>query len=73
MPWYRLYVRDRVGHFGGVREFEAPNEAQAIQRVERKCQGITCELWHDQTLLRRWDGVQPDHPVDGAMRRPQAT
>jgi hypothetical protein len=54
MPWYRLYVRDREGHFSAVRELEADNEAQAICRADRLSSGLSCELWHDQTLLHRW-------------------
>jgi hypothetical protein len=68
--WYRLYVRDRVGHFGGVREFEALDEAQAIQRVERMCEGMTCELWQEQRLLRQWNGVAPDHPLNRTLPDP---
>ena len=62
MPWYRLYVRDREGHFSGVRELEADNEAQAIRRADRLSLGLSCELWHDQTLLHRWteDGHQSE-------------
>ena len=71
MPWYRLYVRNRDGHFGGVREFEALDEAQAIHRIDRTCHGLTCELWHDETLIRRWDGDQLDDPFAGTLRRPQ--
>lgn len=68
MPWYRLYVRDREGHFSAVREFEADDEAQAISRADRLSSGLTCELWHDQNLLRRWD-EQPDGDAFGAARR----
>ena len=71
MPWYRLYVRDREGHFSGVREFEADDEAQAISRVDRMCHGLTCELWHDETLLRRWDWDQAENILSGNLRPPR--
>lgn len=68
MAWYRLYVRGGNGHFSGVREFEADSEAQAINRIDRFCSGLTCELWHDQTLLRRWDAQQLDDPFGGILQ-----
>jgi len=73
MPWYRLYVRDREGHFSGVREFEASSEAQAIYRVDRSCHGLACELWHDQTMVGRWDEEQADNLLPGHLRGPQTS
>ena len=58
MSFYRLYFRDRDGHFMGVRQFEARNEAQAVGRADRMCVGVGRELWHDNHLLRQWgDGA----------------
>lgn len=69
MPWYRLYVRDLEGHFSAVREFEADDEAQAISRAERLSSGLSCELWHDENLLRRWEEQQDDDLFGAAQRR----
>ena len=55
MSFYRLYFRDRKGHFSGVREIEAFDEAQAIGRADRLCHGERCELWRESRLLKRWD------------------
>ena len=55
MSFYRLYFRDREGHFSGVREFEAYDEAQAIGRADRICRGDRRELWREEKLLKRWD------------------
>jgi hypothetical protein len=61
MSFYRLYFRDRRGHVSGMREIEAPDDAQAIGRVDRMYHGDSRELWRDNNLLRRWD--------DGVARR----
>ena len=58
MSFYRLYFRDREGHFSGVREIEAYDEAQAIGRVDRICHGERCELWQENRLLKRWDATE---------------
>jgi len=55
MSLYRLYFRDREGHFSAVREIEAYDAAQAIGRADRICDGGTCELWQENRLLKRWD------------------
>ena len=55
MSFYRLYFRDREGHFYGVRQFEARDEVQAIRRAGRMCQGFSRDLWWQDSLLRRWD------------------
>ena len=55
MSFYRLYFRDGGGHFSGCRQFEAPDEAHAIGRADRMCQGLNRELWWESRLLRRWD------------------
>lgn len=73
MPWYRLYVRDREGHFSAVREFEACDEAQAISRVDRTCHGLACELWLDQTMVGRWDEEQTDNLFEGRPRWSQTS
>jgi hypothetical protein len=73
MAWYRVFLRDREGHFSGVRELEADDDAQAISRVGRMCRGLSCELWHDETLLCRWDGEKTDDPFGGTVGPSQAT
>ena len=55
MSYYRLYFRDREGHFYGVRSFEACSDVQAIGRADRMARGFTRELWGEDSLLRRWD------------------
>jgi len=60
--YYRLYFRDREGHFSGVRHFEAQDEAQAIGRADRMASGFRRELWWENSLLRRWDNGADDRP-----------
>ena len=55
VSFYRLYFRDREGHFYGVRQFEAPSDVQAIGRADRMARGFQRELWWEDSLLRRWD------------------
>ena len=55
MSSYRLYFRDRDGHFSGCRQFEAPNDVRAISRADRMARGFNRELWWESRLLRRWD------------------
>ena len=67
MSYYRLYFRDREGHFMGVRQFEARSERQAIERADRMCLGLGRELWWENRLLRQWAGgarhsVESYHP-----------
>jgi hypothetical protein len=56
VSFYRLYCRDRDGHFSGVIDFEARNEAQALRMADRMCWREKRELWHDSSLLMHWDG-----------------
>jgi hypothetical protein len=58
VSFYRLYFRDRDGHFYGVRQFDARNDAQAIERAGRMARGFSRELWLESRFLKRWgDGV----------------
>jgi len=52
---YRLYFRDREGHFSGCRQFEAGSDVQAVGRADRMCRGFSRELWWENRLLGRWD------------------
>ena len=52
---YRLYFRDREGHFSGCRQFEAPSDVRAISRADRMARGFSRELWWEKSLLHRWD------------------
>ena len=60
MSNYRLYFRDYEGHFCGCRQFEAPDEALAIERADRMCCDCSRELWSESGLLRQWGGGVPD-------------
>jgi hypothetical protein len=75
MSYYRLYFRDREGHFCGCRQFEAGSDLQAVGRADRMCRGCSRELWCEDSLLRRWDdagaeGFQgaPPSLLGGAIR-----
>jgi hypothetical protein len=61
---YRLYFRDREGHFYGVRHFEAQDETQAIGRADRMARGFNRELWWENSLLRRWGDEAGDRPFE---------
>ena len=62
MSYYRLYFRDREGHFSGCRQFQAPSDAQAIGRADRMARGFNRELWWESRLLRQWgDGTGHRH------------
>ena len=65
--FFRLYFRDREGHFSGVRHFEAQDEAQAIGRADRMARGFRRELWWENSPLRRW--VDEASEVDKGLRR----
>ena len=71
MALYRLYFCNPEGHFSGMREIEAHSDRQAIHMADIVCRGQSCELWHDQTILRRWSGEQADLPVETIRPRPQ--
>ena len=75
MSYYRLYFRDREGHFCGCRQFEADSDLQAVGRADRMCRGCSRELWCEDSLLKRWDdagakGFQgaPPSLLGGAIR-----
>jgi len=55
VPFYRLYFRDRDGHFSGYREIEAHDEVQAVGRADRMCRGERRELWRNSSLLKQWE------------------
>ena len=62
MSYYRLYFRDRDGHFTGCRQFEAPSDVRAISRADRMARGFCRELWWESRLLKRWgDGAGIRH------------
>ena len=62
MSYYRLYFRDRDGHFTGCRQFEALSDPQAISRADRMARGFNRELWWESRLLRQWgDGAGNRH------------
>lgn len=67
MSVYRLYFRDREGHFSGCRQFEAPNDVLAISRADRMARGFSRELWWEGTLLRRWDDAGAGLRIHGSV------
>jgi hypothetical protein len=60
VSFYRLYFRDSDGHFSGMREIEARDDAQAIGRIDRMFRGDRRELWRNEILLGRWMAEQDD-------------
>ena len=63
VSYYRLYFRDREGHFYGVRQFEAGSDVQAISRADRMARGFQRELWWRDNLLRKWDDGKTEPPA----------
>ena len=62
MSSYRLYFRDRDGHFSGCRQFEAPSDVRAISRADRMARGFNRELWWESRLLRQWGDAHFERP-----------
>jgi len=54
VSFYRLYFRDDGDHFSGCTQFDAPDEARAIERADRMYRGLDRELWWESRLLKRW-------------------
>jgi len=55
MGHYRLYFMDRFsGHIDHVREFEAADDASAIETAGEWHQGRPMELWSRHHKLKRW-------------------
>ena len=56
MRYYRLYFMDRFsGHIDHFREFEAENDAAALETAERWREDRPMELWNRERKLKRWD------------------
>lgn len=43
---YRAYLIDEQGHFLGVHEFDAPNDAAALQQAVKFVDRHDMEVWH---------------------------
>jgi len=55
MLYYRLYFFDRHSHIDHFREFEAQDDARAIDIAERWIAGQVTELWNRERRLKRWE------------------
>ena len=56
MLYYRLYFMDRFsGHIDHFREFEAEDDAVAIEIAEGWREDRPMELWNRQLKLKHWD------------------
>ena len=59
MQYYRLYFFDRFsGHIDHFREFEAADDAAALEQAEGWIDGRAMELWHRERRLRRWESTR---------------
>lgn len=55
MAYYRLYFFDRGGHIDQFREFEAPDDAQAVARAAEWRDLEAMELWSGRRRVKRWE------------------
>ena len=63
MSHYRLYFMDRFsGHIDHVREFEAVDNADAIEIANDWHRGGPMELWSRHHKLKRWDKASLAQP-----------
>lgn len=63
MGHYRLYFMDRFsGHIDHVREFEAVDDARAIETADDWHQGGPMELWSRHHKLKRWTNTRLSQP-----------
>ena len=59
MLYYRLYYFDRFsGHIDHFREFEAEDDAAAIELAQQWNSGAPTELWNRERRLQRWESVR---------------
>ena len=66
MSYYRLYFRDREGHFSGCRQFQAPSDAQAIGRADRMTH-LCCREPPEGSGNRRSSATTGDRQNDSAQ------
>lgn len=56
MLYYRLYFFDRFsGHIDQFREFEADDDAAAVDLAAGWADGRAMELWNRERRLKRWE------------------
>lgn len=59
MLYYRLYYFDGFsGHIDHFREFDAADDAAAIELAGGWDDGRPMELWNRERRLKRWDGTR---------------
>lgn len=59
MLYYRLYYFDGFsGHIDHFREFDAADDAAAIELARGWDDGRPMELWNRERRLKRWDGTR---------------
>jgi hypothetical protein len=60
MRYYRLYFMDRFsGHIDHFREFEAEDDAAALELAGGWNDGRPMELWNRTRKLKRWERAEP--------------
>ena len=60
MRYFRLYFMDRFSaHIDHFREFEAPDDAQALAIAESWREDRPMELWNRHRKLKHWDAPPP--------------
>lgn len=58
MPNYRLYRLDRDnGHFIGVEEIHAADDASAVHEIQQRAYGNSVELWDGGRKVTRIDAL----------------
>jgi hypothetical protein len=53
MPEYRLYLLDQKGHIAGHKEFDLPDNKQAMEKAQQFADGRAVELWSGVDLIAR--------------------
>ena len=53
MPFYRQYFLDITDHIRGMKEFNAPDDATAMQAADNFARGAAYEIWNLDRLVAR--------------------
>ena len=62
MAYYRLYFLDGFGHIQQFREFEADEDAVAIEQADEWRTLAGMELWSERRKVRSWEALGPLAP-----------
>ena len=58
MLFYRQYFLNFSDRICGMKEFNSPDDATAIQVADRNSNGVAYELWELDRLVQRQDTMQ---------------